>query len=1248
MSDGSIIIDTSLDTSGVEKGTEKVKKSLKDTEKEFKNSTKEAVKFEREMERLKQQLGGEVPEATKEAYSKMYEFRQEIRKTSRQFGSYSPEVQKVRNALNEYILGLDDTTFKQVYMRSELGLTDAQLTQQANSIKLNARMIKLMGSQTEHLTKQMEGLASKGIKPKDMLPASTLGQFKMLNETIQASQNPIYKLSAGYRALGTSMEQTIKGWTAQKMAVKLAGDDMVKYGLLLRGITAGQASLAMAFPLVGIGAVMAYGAIFSSAIQANEGLQQLIGTVKGKLGQAFKPLLDISGQFLTVVLNMVGRIADLMIKFNELHPTIAKIISVIALLTPAMTLLLLPLNMGIGLLAGWKVAINAAWTAVGGIASAVGLAASTFLVFATVIGAAVGGLIYFYKTNETFRNTVNSAWDSMSSKGEEVFGGLAKYFTETLPNAFKQGGFEGLATTIGSSISNIASTITTKAPELLLSGGVIIKNFLLGVQNNLPQILTAGAQIITNVIQGISTTLPLIIEKMNETRLAILNAIASNLPQIMQIGVQIITLLLQGIAQALPILTDIGIQIITAIIDTITTNLPTIIDTGVTVLTTLLDGIIQALPVLIDAGIQVLSSLVDAITENLPLIIDAALSIIDTLVQAIIKLLPDIIDAGIEILVALIEGISKAIPQLVNMLPRIIGAVVTVISDNLPQIIEAGIKILVAVIEGLIQALPQLIAMLPQIISTITSIIIQNLPLLINAGIQLLVAIITGLIQAIPQLVAAIPQIITAIKDAFSNVDWGSIGKNIINGIGQGLENAKNTLLTKASNLASSITSKIKSALDIHSPSRVMRDEVGKNIALGIAKGIELETKSVVSSIEKLSVAAYNEGIAKADTYKELGKEYIDNLKEGVENRKTLLLNAFKKTVDDGVATFVSENKDSESEYKTAGDNLVKAYTEAITNGTNEALTEISDNITSITEEFQESYDDLISQREELQKKLSGFGDMFEIDEDGDVHLENIKKQTQAITDYSDLLTRLKEKGVSADFLSEIEELDVEEGTKVIEKLLKLDDDDFKAYTSAWEEKQRKAKELAEGFYAEQLTTLDTNFNQKIDEALASVPTTMQDIGKNAMQGFMNGMDSQLSDLIEKSGDIAESVLETFTDAFDIHSPSRVFRDLIGKNIVKGIGVGVDLETPNLEANVDSNITDLVSKLQSTVGYETAKTTAIIAASANKSAGVGTSSVTNNNDNGINVNIENFNGTDETNVTELAQEIAFLSKRKPN
>ena len=101
-------------------------------------------------------------------------------------------------------------------------------------------------------------------------------------------------------------------------------------------------------------------------------------------------------------------------------------------------------------------------------------------------------------------------------------------------------------------------------------------------------------------------------------------------------------------------------------------------------------------------------------------------------------------------------------------------------------------------------------------------------------------------------------------------------------------------------------------------------------------------------------------------------------------------------------------------------------------------------------------------------------------------------------------------------------------------------------------------------------------------------------IGKNLIQGIWNGISNMKQWILDKIGGFAGSIISGIKDFFDIHSPSRVMRDLIGVNIVKGIGVGIDVEAPNLERDIDANMSDLVAKMQSTVDYETSKTSKFI------------------------------------------------------
>ena len=99
-------------------------------------------------------------------------------------------------------------------------------------------------------------------------------------------------------------------------------------------------------------------------------------------------------------------------------------------------------------------------------------------------------------------------------------------------------------------------------------------------------------------------------------------------------------------------------------------------------------------------------------------------------------------------------------------------------------------------------------------------------------------------------------------------------------------------------------------------------------------------------------------------------------------------------------------------------------------------------------------------------------------------------------------------------------------------------------------------------------------------------------IGKNLIQGLWNGISNMSGWILNLIGGFASSVISSIKGFFGIHSPSRVMRDLIGTNIVKGIGVGIDVEIPNLEKDIDANMSDIVAKMKGTVDYETAMTTA--------------------------------------------------------
>lgn len=92
-----------------------------------------------------------------------------------------------------------------------------------------------------------------------------------------------------------------------------------------------------------------------------------------------------------------------------------------------------------------------------------------------------------------------------------------------------------------------------------------------------------------------------------------------------------------------------------------------------------------------------------------------------------------------------------------------------------------------------------------------------------------------------------------------SFLDWAGnfidIGKNIVNGVWEGIKGMASWLSDKVTGFFSGIVSGVKNILGIKSPSRVFRDEVGKFMAQGVGVGFTQEFKSIKDKINaELSV----------------------------------------------------------------------------------------------------------------------------------------------------------------------------------------------------------------------------------------------------------------------------------------------------------------------------------------------------------------------------------------------------------
>ena len=150
---------------------------------------------------------------------------------------------------------------------------------------------------------------------------------------------------------------------------------------------------------------------------------------------------------------------------------------------------------------------------------------------------------------------------------------------------------------------------------------------------------------------------------------------------------------------------------------------------------------------------------------------------------------------------------------------------------------------------------------LPIIIDKIPEFIENYLPKILEAGVSIVLEIALGLVKAIPSLVKTIPQIISSVVDVFKSKsgDFANIGKNIVDGIKQGIANAWNNLVSWFKGLFGDLIGIAKKILGIASPSKAFKNGIGKNIVLGLKEGIEGNAKSALDAAADLASSVYDE-----------------------------------------------------------------------------------------------------------------------------------------------------------------------------------------------------------------------------------------------------------------------------------------------------------------------------------------------------------------------------------------------------
>lgn len=333
-------------------------------------------------------------------------------------------------------------------------------------------------------------------------------------------------------------------------------------------------------------------------------------------------------------------------------------------------------------------------------------------------------------------------------------------------------------------------------------------------------------------------------------------AVATAIPQLITTLIGGLTQVSTALATAMPMFITNGMKIIMSIVDGVTQAIPELTAKALELLTKFLTALAQGMPRVLKAGSDLIVNILKGLTQNLPRILDAGSKLILTLLDGIARNIQKVIEKGAEILTNFLNGIASKLPDLITAATNVITKFIDGITKNLPKIIDSAIKLIGAFLDGLTKAIPKIAEKAIDAVLQFTYGVGRVLGKVLTSGDDLIANFIKGIADGISGSKEKGKENAEGVAEGIKNFSLFDVGKDLITGFWNGIVDKWNWLVSKVQRMTSDLVDGFKSALGIHSPSRVMRDEVGRYLTQGLGLGMTSEIPWLMKQADLLTKAA--------------------------------------------------------------------------------------------------------------------------------------------------------------------------------------------------------------------------------------------------------------------------------------------------------------------------------------------------------------------------------------------------------